>query len=405
MTNATAHPQAPQPNQAQFAGLNDWIEVFKSGTHTDMKGNTHTFGTADLDQMVANVELGKPPAVIGHPKHDGPAYAWGDLKREGDSLYAKFTDINPAFEAGVQSGAYRNRSVAIVQDKARGWRVRHIGWLGAMPPAIDGLKPIAFGADDAEVIEFAQSGDPERDAAYQLAWGLESAARLLRGFREYLIQQSGIEAADKVLPSYSIDSMQQSADGARAALAQADTDDKPVATAYSAPEGENAMPFTQEDIDRAREEGRAQAEAKAQAQFASQGQELSELRAARINDKVGTQVNEWVSGGLVTPAEAGGMKAFMATLEEQAVEFAFAASDNTEVKQTPAAWFAAFMAGRKPLVKLGRDQRLDQTPPEDVSGDAPALAAKASEYIAEQATKGIVISVADAVAKFSTPQA
>jgi hypothetical protein len=105
-------PKAQQHRSAaahDFKGLGDWIEVFKAGQHVDSKGTECAFSVADLDQMVANVALGKPPAVLGHPKHDDPAFGWAELKRDGEALFARFDDVNPAFEAGVKSGAYRNR--------------------------------------------------------------------------------------------------------------------------------------------------------------------------------------------------------------------------------------------------------------------------------------------------------
>ena len=394
MPNATATPTQPKP------GLSDWIEVFRAGTHVDSAGHRVSFSVADLDQMVSNVSLGKPPAVLGHPKHDDPAYAWADLKREGESLFAKFEDINPAFEAGVRSGAYRNRSVSVLADKQHGWRVRHIGWLGAKPPAIDGLPPVQFSADDeAATHEFA-SGDPETDAAHMLAYGLEGAADLLRGFRDLLIEQSGVEKADTVLPAWRIEDLKSTAQRVHAVLNQPDQDDAPV-TAFNAPEGgETTMALTQEDVDRARAEGRAEVEA----QFAAQGQELAELRAERINNKVGTLVGEWLAKGLITPAEKPGLLAFMASLEDQVQQFSFASADGAEVKKAPAEFMASFMAGRKPLVQLGRDGRIEGDAPE-MSDDPAVIANKARQFMAEQAALGVTVSLPDAVAKFSNPVA
>lgn len=393
MTQATSNNTPPFPIRADFKGLQDWIEVFRAGTHVDSKGKQHTFRQADLDEMVANVALGKPPAVLGHPKHDDPAYGWAELKRDGDTLFAKFSDVNPAFEAGVASGAYRNRSVAVLPDKDKGWRVRHIGWLGAMPPAIDGLKPVEFAADEeAEVIEFAAADDALRE----LTWALDSFSRVARGFRDYVIEKDGIEAADRVAPTYLIESMQSAAVSVRAALNRADQP----RSAFSTPTGGD-MAFTQEDIDRAREEARQQAAA----QFAAQGQELAELRATRVEEGVATKVNAWKAAGLVLPAEEAGLRAFMVTLENQASEFTFSAPDKQEVKQTPAQWFAAFMAGRKPLINLGRDQRLDAVVDDKTSDDPAVIAQRATEYMAEQSGKGVTVSLAEAVSKFSPPQA
>jgi len=151
-------PAASLPTH-DFKGFDDFIEVFRAGSHTDSKGRAQAFTTADLDQMVANVVLGKAPAVLGHPKDNDPAYGWASFKREGDVLLAKFDDVNPQFEKSVRDGAYRNRSVSVIRDPAHGWRVRHVGWLGAVPPAIDGLKPVSFGASEIDALEFSCEHD------------------------------------------------------------------------------------------------------------------------------------------------------------------------------------------------------------------------------------------------------
>ena len=36
----------------QFKGLNDWVEVFRAGTHTDSKGRSCTFTEADLERVI-----------------------------------------------------------------------------------------------------------------------------------------------------------------------------------------------------------------------------------------------------------------------------------------------------------------------------------------------------------------
>ena len=74
---------------SNFKGFDDWVEVFRTGTHTDSKGVTHTFGTEHLDQMVLNTAPDTAPMVVGHPKMDAPAYGWAQqFKRSGDVLLA-----------------------------------------------------------------------------------------------------------------------------------------------------------------------------------------------------------------------------------------------------------------------------------------------------------------------------
>ena len=65
-----------QDHNTQKALSGQWINVFRAGTHTDSTGRVVTFTQADLDQIVANHDLGAAPAVIGHPKHNDPAYVW-----------------------------------------------------------------------------------------------------------------------------------------------------------------------------------------------------------------------------------------------------------------------------------------------------------------------------------------
>ena len=123
-----------------FNGFDDWIEIFRSGEHTDNAGTTRTWTEQDLDEIVANHSADRPaPAVVGHPKTDDPAWGWtAALKREGASLYAKFKDVAKEFADAVEAGRYRNRSVKIGKT-ADGYRLIHVGWLGAAPPAYLGV--------------------------------------------------------------------------------------------------------------------------------------------------------------------------------------------------------------------------------------------------------------------------
>lgn len=380
---------APTPKSKTAAGLNGWVEVFKAGSHTDSKGRQITFSQADLDQMVGNHKLGAAPAVLGHPKHDDPAYAWADeYKREGDSLFVKFKDIDPAFEDGVKKGSYRNRSVSVFKDDKAGWRIRHIGWLGAQPPAIDGLKPVEFACADEACMEFAAPG-------YSLVWGLESIAKLLRGLREQMIAKDGIEAADQVLPQWQIDSAIEAAAQARQEFQEARGD----AGLYSQHNGGSMSQFTQAEVDAAKAQARKEAEDAATAKFAAQQAELLTLKAKQQKDRIAGLVEGWKAAGLVTPAEEVGLTEFMVALEAEGAEFAFSAADKTEVKKTPMQFFADFMAGRKPVVKLAPSAGAGGSA-NDVAvdtSDAEALGKAAREFMASEEKEGRVISSAAAV--------
>jgi len=397
MPQANALPTAKTstPPNTTVTGLAGWVEVFKAGTHTASKGEQCTFSRADLDQMVANHSLGAAPAVIGHPKETDPAYAWVDeYKRDGDSLFAKFTDINPAFEAGVASGAYRNRSVSVFPDKAHGWRVRHVGWLGAAPPAIDGLKAVSFAAEGADAMEFTAPG-------YSLVWAVESIAKLLRNLRDQLIAKEGIAAADAALPQWQIDSAIESAAQARIQFQEADTDTGGLRYSQHQPTGNLMTTFTQEQLDAAAAAAGKAADDKAAVTFAAQAAELTKLRNERQAERIKTEVDGLTAQGIVTPAEAVGMNEFMAAIENVEVEFSFSASDGKSAKKSPAAFFRDFVASRKAVVKLGKTATSENDNP-DMSSDPAAVSVKAMAFMAEQAAKGITVQLPDAVAKFMT---
>ena len=388
MPNAAHHPS----RQHHFKGLQDYIEVFRAGSHVDSKGTPCTFTTADLDQMAANVALSAPPAVLGHPKHNDPAYGWGrEVKREGESLFVKFSDINPAFEAGVDSGAYRNRSVSVVNDKTHGWRIRHVGWLGAAPPAIDGLQPLDYTADEPDALEFAA---PEV-SAWDVGYALGDVASLLRTLREHLIATAGIEDADAALPTWRIESIQ--AAGTRITTAPAAAS----ATAFTVPTGD-PMSFTQADLDRvaAETEARLRAElaASQSAEFTAATALAQRLLGERRDERIAAQITAWKAAGQLLPAEEPGLAQFMAALEGgQAGTFEFSAA-GAAVSKTPAEYFAQFVAARGALVKLGATADPSTAPAQLDAQDARAIAKAAQDFQASEAAAGRQVSIDVAVA-------
>jgi hypothetical protein len=142
-----------------FAGK--WVDIFSTGTHTDDKGNSHVIDVSFLESVAGNLNpaLHEPPAVIGHPDTDAPAYGWVDgLRVDGDLLQAQFYDVDPDFEEIVRKGRYKKRSASFYLDAtlAPGGRVpslRHVGFLGAKPPAVKGLRNVDFNEGEAITFE------------------------------------------------------------------------------------------------------------------------------------------------------------------------------------------------------------------------------------------------------------
>ncbi len=182
--------------------MNDWIEVFKTGMHTDSKGNTREWTEADLDRMIETYDPKdhEAPAVIGHPKEDKPAYGWVEaLKRDGKLLLAKFRQCADGFVEAVKTGRYKKRSIAVYADGT----LRHVGFLGAVPPAVKGLADIKFRTgEEFQEFEFDEA------SFRPIRWALENVAELFRSVRDLLIEKYGTDAAEKALPTWKIESVE-----------------------------------------------------------------------------------------------------------------------------------------------------------------------------------------------------
>ena len=140
-----------------FKGFDDWIPIFQGGHQTDSAGCVHD-GDALIDKALATFDASKhePPVVIGHPVENAPAYGWVEgLKKQGDMLLAKFKQIEPSFADMVKRGLFKKRSAAFYPDGS----LRHVGFLGAKPPAVKGLPDVAFVEVDAMTFEFSSSDE------------------------------------------------------------------------------------------------------------------------------------------------------------------------------------------------------------------------------------------------------
>src|SRR4030042_107970 len=176
----------------------DLIEIFKIGTHTDSAGKTREWTDKDLEEIAAlyNPEINEAPIVIGHPEHDSPAYGWVEsLRVDGGKLLAKVKDVAEEFKDWVRKGLYKKVSIALYPDLG----LRHVGFLGATPPAVKGLKQAAFGDQKAMwVIESEFFMEP-----YQQ----ETVKNIFGRLRDWMIDKFSLEEAEKVIPSFEIEAL------------------------------------------------------------------------------------------------------------------------------------------------------------------------------------------------------
>lgn len=151
------------------------LHILRTGTWTDMHGQAVTITAADLATIAQNYDpvLHRAPLVVGHPKHNSPAFGWfASLRAEGDDLFGTPEQVDPAFAAAVREGRYPERSASLYRPAhpdnpvPGGWYLRHVGALGGTPPAVKGLRGADLGAspDGLVTIDFslpvAMAADP-----------------------------------------------------------------------------------------------------------------------------------------------------------------------------------------------------------------------------------------------------
>lgn len=147
------------------------LEIFRAGTFTSEEGDRLTFSDAEVAAIVAAYDPAKhkAPLVIGHPKTEDPAYGHAISLSLSDSnvVLAEPIDVDPAFADLVNAKRYDKISVSFwgptsPRNPVPGvYYPRHIGFLGAVPPAVSGLKSPSFAADDSDIITINFSDTPK----------------------------------------------------------------------------------------------------------------------------------------------------------------------------------------------------------------------------------------------------
>lgn len=179
------------------------LQIFKTGTHTDVHGQRLTFAAADLQASASAYDpaLLAAPLVVGHPKLTDPAYGWvKSIFTDGAVLNAEPERVEPQFAEMVNAGQFPRMSASFYHPDSPSnpvpgvWYLRHVGFLGAAAPAVKGLRPASFAGDVGLTVEFAAPGaDPNL------------LARLFRNLREHLLSTSDADTADRVIPDWMIE--------------------------------------------------------------------------------------------------------------------------------------------------------------------------------------------------------
>ncbi|MDQ2823579.1 MAG: hypothetical protein M3Y65_24905 [Pseudomonadota bacterium] len=191
------------------------IEIFKAGVQTSNSGHTTDF-TADTLRAAAvsyNAKVAeggdtfKAPLVIGHPTHDAPAYGWVEklvYNEDTGTLLAEPGSVDEGLKTLVNDGKYKKVSASFyTPDSAsnpakEGFFLRHLGFLGAMAPAVKGLKAVSFSDANDGIVSFGDYDDVQQ-------------AGLMRSLRDWILGKFGQDEADKALPGYTVLSLEVAA--------------------------------------------------------------------------------------------------------------------------------------------------------------------------------------------------
>lgn len=133
------------------------FQIFRAGRHITSSGHAVEFTEADLERTAAvySPKLKEAPLVLGHPNDDLPSFGEvNGMIAKGGVLYAQ-ADVSATLVDLVRTGRYRNISASFHHPKhpdnptPGAYYLKHVGFLGAMPPAVKGLVPPSFSEPSA----------------------------------------------------------------------------------------------------------------------------------------------------------------------------------------------------------------------------------------------------------------
>lgn len=339
------------------------LQIFKPGRHTAMSGAELAFSESDLAATAKAYDpaLHEAPIVVGHPAADGPAYGWIKSLAFADSgLEAEPDQVDPAFAELVNAGRFKKISASFYPpDSPKNpvpgvYYLRHVGFLGAQAPAVKGLRSPEFAEDDGAIsFEFGE-------------WDDVSNAALWRGLREWMIGKFGQDEADRVVPGYQVQQLEQAAQDE---LREAQSESASLTPNFSEQPNQETTVTPEEKA--ALEASNAQLKA-----------ELDALKKKQVHDANTAFAEKLVDEGRLVPAQrevAVATLDFFAT-QEVAVEFG-----EGEAKKPLIEGFKDFLAALPQRIEFGETASgakaadaaaatVDFAAPQGYSVDAEALA-------------------------------
>lgn len=188
------------------------IKMLKPGTFKAMNGQKYSFTAADLQAAAAayNPSIYAAGLVKGHPEHDAPRFGELESCEFNEFLLGVPANVTPSFREEVNSGQYPYVSLSLYGKNHPDNPVpgvfypRHLGFLGAMPPAVKDLGKVELGEDPGEIINLCariEFGDYNDRLVY----------RILRGFKTLLSESVGHEKTESAVSEWDMEMLLENA--------------------------------------------------------------------------------------------------------------------------------------------------------------------------------------------------
>lgn len=357
-----------------------------------MNGVSFTATAEDLAGLAARYDAASSPApvVIGHPKTDTPAYGWVESfswDADSERLIAEIGELEPQFADAVSEGRYKKISMSFHMPGSTSNPAgdalypKHVGFLGGAAPAVPGLQPVSFeGSNDGTVtVELSEFAEP----------ALKDVATLFRKFREWLIDERGVETADQVVPDFYIRWIDDAGDPplsdfsehseepsmARSLLRGKRSQPQPAQSPYELPEDDAAF-------------------ADREAQLSAREQELADREAALAHADHVAFAETLVSDARMPSGNVPRVVALLDCLSAMEPEEVSFADGDKKIVSDPLQLMKDLLRSQPKLVEFGE---LDLGEEPAGEADPSTLAAEALAFQASQRDAGVEISISDAV--------
>lgn len=345
-------------------------------------GQVVDWTAADLQELADSYDpaLREAPICIGHPAGNAPAFGWiGAVKTDGQLLEAVPREAQPEFQDWVKRKLFKKVSASIYgrthpNNPTPGkLYLRHVGFLGAQPPAVAGLADYSFADDEAAAGELIELSD----------WTL---AQVVRSLRDWLIGKFGQDEAEKALPGWSVQALAD--DAVREDMRENTPPEAAAGLSYS--EGET-MPSP--DL-AAREAALAERETAVAAREAAAAAAASAAELAARTAQFSEFADGLVREGRLLPKDKAAVVSVMAALPHaQVLEF----GEGDALVQKPATQVMQdFLKALPKVVDFSERAPVEKAAPLDTE-DANAIARAAQEFVDAEAKAGREVSIAAAV--------